>query len=138
MIICPNLGDPKIKQQFEELVDNVGENEAYFLWSKNGGHPLDKTPDGKESKLFKDLLELTDNDRDEAIKLKSRVYSPEFTAWFGDWHRVIRKGDNKKQEIKQGVPELFESNFSIFAEATSAKEVISKLLSNNIIEKKCD
>ena len=40
--------------------------------------------------------------------------------------------------IKPGVSELFESNFSIFAEATSAKEVISKLLSNNIIEKKCD
>ena len=44
----------------------------------------------------------------------------------------------KPNNIKSGVEELFNSNFSIFAEATSAKEVISKLLSNNIIEKKCD
>lgn len=44
----------------------------------------------------------------------------------------------KPNNIKSGVEELFDSNFSIFAEATSAKEVISKLLSNNIIEKKCD
>ena len=43
-----------------------------------------------------------------------------------------------KSQITEPVSELFESNLSIFAEATSAKEVISKLLSNNIIEKKCD
>ena len=29
---CPNFSDPKIKQEFEELVNVVGENAAYYLW----------------------------------------------------------------------------------------------------------
>ena len=40
--------------------------------------------------------------------------------------------------IKPGVSELFESNFLIFAESKTSDEVISKLLSNKIIDKKCN
>lgn len=40
--------------------------------------------------------------------------------------------------IKEGVSELFESNFLIFAESKTSDEVISKLLSNKIIGKKCN
>jgi hypothetical protein len=43
----------------------------------------------------------------------------------------------KSTEVKPGVAELFESNFLIFTEAKNAEEVITKLLANNIIEKKC-
>lgn len=39
--------------------------------------------------------------------------------------------------VKPGVSELFESNFLIFAEAKNAEEVITKLINNNVIEKKC-
>jgi hypothetical protein len=35
------------------------------------------------------------------------------------------------------VQELFDSNFLIFAEAENAEEVITKLINNNVIEKKC-
>ena len=40
--------------------------------------------------------------------------------------------------VKEGVSELFESNFLIFAESKTSDEVISKLLSNKIIDKKCN
>ena len=55
-----------------------------------------------------------------------------------EWPTLEQLGIEGKSNIKPGVSELFESNFSIFEEATSAEEVISKLLSNKIIEKKCD
>ena len=46
--------------------------------------------------------------------------------------------EENKSNIKQGVSELFESNFLIFAESKTSDEVISKLLSNKIIDKKCN
>lgn len=95
MIYCPNLSDEKIKQEFEELVEVLGEDNAYRIWSKNNGNSIDKAPNGEDSKLFKDLLELVDNDRNKAIELKAKVYSPEFTAWFGDW--MVDKNDDLKR-----------------------------------------
>lgn len=49
--ICPNLGDPKIRVEFEELSETVGENFAYFIWDKNQGLSLDKSAykKGKET-----------------------------------------------------------------------------------------
>jgi hypothetical protein len=40
-------------------------------------------------------------------------------------------------EVKPGVEEVFDSNFLIFVEAKNAEEVITKLINNNVIEKKC-
>jgi len=41
--ICPNLGDPKIRVEFEEISETIGENFAYLIWNKNQGIPLDKS-----------------------------------------------------------------------------------------------
>jgi hypothetical protein len=49
---CPNLSNPQIKQEFEELISAVGENKAYYLWDKNQGYSIDRAPDGAPSKLF--------------------------------------------------------------------------------------
>lgn len=43
-----------------------------------------------------------------------------------------------QQPIKEGVEKVFESNFPIFAGSKTSDEVISKLLSNKIIDKKCN
>lgn len=40
-------------------------------------------------------------------------------------------------ETKEGVEELFDSNFAIFAESKTSDEVINKLLVNKVIDKKC-
>lgn len=82
---CPNFSDPKVKQEFDELIDAVGENAAYYLWDQNNGYGLDKAPNGAESKLFSDLLQHYNGDRDLAIKAKANVYSKAFKNWFGDW-----------------------------------------------------
>src|SRR5688572_14035595 len=41
-------------------------------------------PNGKESKLFKDILPLVDNNKAEALRLWAQVYTPTFKSWFGD------------------------------------------------------
>ena len=37
MPFCPNLSNPEVKQQFDELVKKYGENKAYYLWDKYQG-----------------------------------------------------------------------------------------------------
>ena len=78
---CPN----KKSKEFKELSDIFGEDKAYFLWMRNKGNPLDKAPNGAESKLFNTLLDYFDNNREKALKAKAKVYSNEFFNWFGDW-----------------------------------------------------
>lgn len=77
MAYCPNLSNKQVKKEFEELVDIFGETKAYELWNSNKGNPLDKTSDGKESTLFKDVLEFTENRR-EALELISVIHNPKF------------------------------------------------------------
>lgn len=80
-IKCPNKNLP----EWKELVDAVGENNAYYLWDQNNGYSLDKAPNGEPSKLFSDLLSYYNGDRNAAIQTKAKVYSEAFKNWFGDW-----------------------------------------------------
>ena len=63
MIFCPNFSNKQVKQEFEELVQAVGEDMAYLLWDRNNGYALDKAPNGADSRLFKDLLDYYEGDR---------------------------------------------------------------------------
>lgn len=82
---CPNLSNKKIKAEFDELVSVFGENMAYYLWDKSNGNGLELAPNGASSKLFQDLLKLSNGDRRKALIEKAKVYSDEFINWFGDW-----------------------------------------------------
>ena len=85
MIICPNFSNPTVKQEFDELVNAVGEVAAYDIWSQNNGNSIDFAPNGEQSKLFSDLLTYYNGDRTKAIQAKAKVYSKSFKNWFGDW-----------------------------------------------------
>ena len=85
MIICPNFNNPDVAREFEELKNATSEKAAYAIWSLNNGNAIDKAPNGAESKLFKDLLNIFNDDRKAAIRAKSKVYSNGFINWFGDW-----------------------------------------------------
>ena len=68
---------------------------AYTIYDKTGGLFLDKVPnsvskenpEGKDSKLFSDLLEYY-GDKKLAIKAKANTLSKSFKEWFGDWQTV--------------------------------------------------
>lgn len=76
MIVCPNLSNPEVAREFEELKNATSEKAAYHIWSANNGNSIDKAPSGAKSILFEQLLEHTNGDRLAAIRLKSEMYKP--------------------------------------------------------------
>ena len=148
---CPNKSLPEWKR----LVDEVGEREALNDYFQFG---TIRSPYAVKDKL--ERLNIA-NYTNKNFKIGERYFKPTveslidveknssvvdaMVTHFG--YRGLQSEEDlikrkftqpTTQSVKPGVSELFESNFSIFAEATSAEEVISKLLSNKIIEKKCD
>lgn len=105
--ICPNLNNPQIKAEFEELVAAIGEKQAYAVWDQNGGYGIDKAPNGEPSILFEQLLNHYNNNRMIAIQVKAIVYGDKFKSTFGDWTQA----DAKKNGIvdENGEP-VFNSN----------------------------
>ena len=79
-----------------------GEDMAYFLWSENGGYPLDLAPNGASSILFKSLIDHY-GDRKQALISKAKVYSSNFKDWFGDWAKED-KTDVSKVVDENGEP----------------------------------
>lgn len=81
MKICPNKKNAQVMQEFQELVDAVGETAAYDIWNQNGGYSIDKNKNGEDSVLFKQIMDAV-KDRNKAIVIKSRIYSKSFKEWY--------------------------------------------------------
>lgn len=76
-MICPNLSDPTIRKQFNELKSALGEPIAYYIWDKNQGYPLDLNSDGTPSDLFNQMVDLT-GDRKKAIQAVALTFSNKY------------------------------------------------------------
>lgn len=76
-MICPNLSDPIIKEEFNKLKKAVGEVQAYDIWNKNNGYYLDKLPTGEDSNIFKELVSKY-GDENTAIKHIATLYSKDY------------------------------------------------------------
>ena len=63
----------------------------------NNGYPMSMTPDGKESILYKELLDQSFGDTELADKAKAQVYSEDFKNWFGDW----QKGESETNSVSK-------------------------------------
>ena len=87
MKICPNLSNPQVVEQWEELVENLDGSvkAAYQVWSLNRGNNIDKAPNGEPSILFNSLLTIFHGDKKKATRAKAYLYTKEFFSWFGDW-----------------------------------------------------
>ena len=98
-MMCPNLKNPQVAQEFNELVQAVGEKAAYDIWNQNNGYGIESAPNGAPSKLFSDLLSEFDGNRELTIKAKAKVFSKEFKTWFGDWvNNKPISGNSKESE----------------------------------------
>lgn len=83
-VICPNRNS----EQYKELYDVLGSHEmAHLVWDRNGGYPLEFNPAGETSTLFNELLELTNNNRFETIRLKTQYYldNNPYGQWWVDF-----------------------------------------------------
>ena len=130
MKICPNLSNPQVAEEWEDLVENLDGSvkAAYQVWSLNKGNMIDKAPNGEPSILFNSLVSLY-GDRKKAIQAKAKLYTKEFFSWFGDWTGEYEneKGEHPYTEHSAAVDEngepkilyhtvgdKYDDNFSIF------------------------
>lgn len=91
IIACPNLANPEVKQEFDELISVLGEKAAYAAWALNDGNMIDRAPNGAPSILFQSLLSKNKNDRTTAIREKAEIYKKSFNSWF------TKLGDEAKE-----------------------------------------
>lgn len=101
---------------------------AYILYDKNNGNFLDKTPNGKDSILYNDLLLLNDNNIQSAIRQKSDLYSKKFQEKHGDW---IHGETDLKLDIN-GEPLLSNFDGSAFSNSTIQLRVINDELNEQL------
>lgn len=100
MDFCININS----NDYKEMSSLFGEDLTYFLWNNNGGNPLDFTPTGEPSKLFKDLLDLTGS-REQAMKLKAQTFSKAFKTQFADTTEVDDNGEPLLSTLGLSLPE---------------------------------
>jgi len=98
MAHCPNLSNPKVKQEFEQLKELVGENFAYTIWDRNNGNPITQTPTGEESVLFEKLLEKVGS-FEEAVRLKARIYASKGKAMWQDYNKEPSFTDSLFEDV---------------------------------------
>ena len=59
------------KKELEEYAKILGsEAAAYYLLAINEGNEVENDPNGNPSKLWKDILNYTNGDREKAIEIK--------------------------------------------------------------------
>lgn len=92
-MMCPILTIPKVAQEFNELVQAVGEVAAYDIWNQNNGNSIDLAPNGAKSKLFTDLLSEFNDDRNLAIQAKAKTFAKSFKTWFGESKVIDENGE---------------------------------------------
>ena len=114
--ICPNLSNPDVAREFNELVEATSEKAAYAIWSLNNGYAIDKAPNGAQSKLFEGLLNYFGGDRVKAIKAKANTFGKPFMDWFGDWEN---NPDNASKAVDENgepliVYRIDVSDFTVF------------------------
>lgn len=88
---------------------------------------------GKKSNVYEEFVKIINNIL-EKLGFVNKDYSA-LDEIINATTKVIEK--RYSYSLKSGVEELFESNFLIFAESETSDEVMSKLLANKVIDKKC-
>lgn len=160
-MFCPNIKNKEVVKGFNEIVEALGgkpltEEEfksselrnqrtgldysameaTYKVYHRNNGNLLDKTPEGKDSILFKSLVDYYNGDKTKAIEAKSRVYSDGFINWFGDW---INNPTNASKVVDENGEPLMvyhgskDNTFSIFDRSKNDKGKKGFFFTNSIV-----
>ena len=98
-----------------------GEKAAHYALCMNNGYNLTDTKEGKHSKLFDQLKEKYGED--EAIRMKTYTFTPQFTDQFFDWYndninknseinKIDENGEPKIEYVEKFYNEYNDGNFS--------------------------
>lgn len=128
---CPNLSNAQVRQEFNDLVQAVGEDQAYLVWHRNNGYALTSAPNGAESLLFQKLLEKYHGDYNLAMQKKAAMYLSKYTDQNGKWY----EGKSKISLDENGEPLLHEELSDYQKNETRRKnrlEVIKPYIKNTV------
>ncbi len=106
-----------IKSKYEEELNHLTEvlgsyKRAYAVLCCNNGYTLDKTKEGKSSKLYNDLLEYYKGDVNKAEQKKAQLFTSDFTDTYGKWFQDGFEIQEQYKDIfdENGEPILFRSS----------------------------
>lgn len=91
----------KYQKELKQLSGILGgEKAAHYALCMNNGYNLTDTKEGKHSKLFDQLKEKYGED--EAIRIKTYTFTPQFIEKFGDWYNqtVENTDENREPEVQ--------------------------------------
>lgn len=111
---CPNLSNAQVRQEFNDLVQAVGEDQAYLVWHRNNGYALTSAPNGAKSLLFQKLLEKYHGDYNLAMQKKAAMYLSKYTDQNGKWYEgTIFTANNidNIEELKHKYPSTLPNKF---------------------------
>lgn len=100
----------KYKEELDLYTQLLGsEKRAYAILCCNNGYTLDKTKDGKPSKLYNDLLEYYKGDVTKAVQKKAQLFTSEFTKDYGQWYQDGYEMSDEYKDVfdENGEPILF-------------------------------
>ena len=110
-----------IKSKYEEELNHLTEvlgsyKRAYAVLCCNNGYTLDKTKEGKSSKLYNDLLEYYKGDVNKAEQKKAQLFTSDFTDTYGKWFQDGFEIQEQYKDVfdENGEPILF-SQFYLFS-----------------------
>lgn len=110
---------PLLAKTYIELANNV--------ITLNGGHDLDKNPDGSDSKMFADLMRMYNNDRQLALIDRLSAYNVQFTDNYGKWY--LDFDANGKLYKEPTVQELLDDDY--YAEFKTTLNLNSDTIAKN-------
>lgn len=103
-----------IKSKYEEELNHLTEvlgsyKRAYAVLCCNNGYTLDKTKEGKSSKLYNDLLEYYKGDVNKAEQKKAQLFTSDFTDTYGKWFQDGFEIQEQYKDVfdENGEPVLF-------------------------------
>lgn len=84
-MVCIYNPSPEQLSALDRYANVLGsEDAAYYVLSQNNGFLLDKTPNGEDSDLYQDMISHYGSE-EEAIRMKSMLYTSKFLEANGDW-----------------------------------------------------
>ena len=130
---------------FENLLEELNDFLNRIIGSTNTQKAIEDVINFTKGNFSKELDEKIINrvfDKGQILEANLNVLN-NFQEEQEELDKIVKQTNNIEEnktstpEIKEGVEELFESNFAIFAESKTSDEVINKLLANKVIDKKC-
>ena len=145
-MVCIYNPSPEQLSALDKYAHVLGSEEAaYYVLSQNNGFPLDKTPTGEDSDVYQDLLSHYGNE-DEAIRMKSTMYTSRFLESNGDWtmgsmndpSQLDSKGEPLASIITGTTPEdlqdILNNQFLLDPDASTIEDEIANIKPNDNLQ----